>query len=63
MFLSEPSHRTSDLDELTFWPEHLKNNFRRFTRFSADLISETKTVVSSAYCDNFISFGPILMPL
>ena len=48
--------KTFNLDELTFNPKHSEDNFRRFTRFSADVMSETETVVSFAYCDNYRQF-------
>ena len=58
-----PSHKASVFDVLICNPEIEANFFRIFSKCVIESRSRTKTVVSSAYIDIFISFFPVEIPL
>lgn len=58
-----PNHIPSVLLLLISRPEHFWNAYSNLNRFSADLRSETKTVVTSAYCETLNSLLNNLIPL
>ena len=63
LFRFAPNHIPSVLLLLISSPEHFWNAFSSLNRFSADSRSETKTVVSSAYCEILNFLSKILIPL
>ena len=63
LFLQVPSHIAAVLVVLIFRPDACLNLHSSFSRFDTEAWSLTNTVVSSANCESFISFLPMLTPL
>lgn len=58
-----PSNIASGFEGFIVRPEYSEKKKKRPFRFCAEEISDTKTVVSSTYCDSLISLEPTLMPI